>query len=242
MDSQTLEQHGLTVSNFGFSAVGIGDLGATEYTLVTIAVDMSSSVASFQREMESCLKEIVEACRKSPRADNLMLRLLGFASHASELHGFTPLQDCHPDAYDNCLNIGGMTALVDASVNATEAAMVYGKQLVDNDYDCNGILIIITDGCENNSTNTARQAKEAIDNINKSEALESFVSILVGVNLQGAQAELDQFNQDVGFTQFVDVGDADAKTLAKLAKFVSESISSQSKALGNGAASQPLTF
>jgi len=242
--SKALQQHGLTVSNFGFSAVNVNELEATEYTLVTIACDVSSSVASFDKDMEKCLKEIVEACRKSPRADNLMLRLLVFHSSLEEIHGFKPLMDCNSSDYTDCLPIGGMTALVDATVNAVEALDTYGKDLVENEYDCNGILVVITDGCENNSTNTVNQAKKAVQKILKQESLESLVSILIGVNTKEADIGiyLADYKDKVGFTQYVDIEKADAKTLAKLAKFISQSISSQSQALGTGGPSQSLSF
>ena len=144
--SSAMLQHSLTTSHFGFSAKNVDELGATEYTLVTIAVDASGSVAHFKGEMEKCLKEIIEACRKSPRADNLMVRVLAFSNGLDELHGFKLLQECHPGDYDDCLTVGGVTALCDATVNATEALGSYGQRLVDNDFDTNGILIVITDG------------------------------------------------------------------------------------------------
>jgi hypothetical protein len=53
---------------------------------------------------------------------------------------------------------------------------------------------------------------------------------------------LDRFHKDTNLSQFVDIGDATAGKLAKLANFVSESVSSQSRALGTGAPSQTLNF
>jgi uncharacterized protein YegL len=242
--SDLLERRSLTVSNFGYSAKGIDDLEASEYTLVTLAVDESPSVQTFKREQEECLKEIMGACAKSPRADNLLVRFLAFNSRLREVHGFKPLADCHANEYEDCLETGGMTALYDASVNAVEALGDYGKDLVASDYDVNGIVIVLTDGVNNNSTNTLNTVKDALKKVMKDEALESLISILVGVNIgePAIERKLDEFHKEAGFTQFVKLGDASTKTLAKLAKFVSQSISSQSQALGTGQASQPLTF
>jgi len=72
--------------------------------------------------------------------------------------------------------------------------------------------------------------------------IESLIVVLVGINAQTFNAKLAVFQQDAGLTQFVDAGDATAQRLAKLAQFVSKSISSQSQALGSGAPSQPLQF
>lgn len=242
--SETLTSYSLEASPFGFSAVGIEDLGAAEYTLVTLAIDVSSSVADFEDELVACLKEIIDACRKSPRADNLLLRLVQFASGLDEIHGFKPLEQCHPADYEKCLRVGGMTALADGTVNALEAIGRYGKDLVESDFDVNGILIVLTDGMENHSTNTPAQAEELLKRIKSDEVLESIVSILVGVNVQDSQIQqyLNQYEAEVGFNKYVELGNAKASTLAKLAQFVSKSISAQSQALGTGGPSAVLEF
>jgi hypothetical protein len=57
--------------SFQFSAIRPEDLGATEYTLVTIVVDITGSIADFADELLKSVKAIIEACKKSPRAENL---------------------------------------------------------------------------------------------------------------------------------------------------------------------------
>lgn len=54
--------------------------------------------------------------------------------------------------------------------------------------------------------------------------------------------DLSQFDRTAGFTTFIPLKDASRATLAKLAEFVSKSISSQSQSLGSGAPSTSLTF
>lgn len=237
-----LNQHTLPTGTYGYSAVGIEDLGATEYTLVVLAQDESSSVAAFVNEMETCLQEVVKSCKYSPRSDNLMIRLIGFGSTIHERHGFKLLSDCNPDDYKKLLSPNGMTALYDGAVNAIDSAADYGKQLVANDFSVNAIVIIITDGCNNSSAATTASVKKALQNAMKTECLESIVTILVGVGIGSypeVEVELKKFNTEAGLTQFVAVDKADAKTLAKLANFVSKSISSQSQSLGTGSASKP---
>ena len=65
---------------FQFSAIRPENLGASEYTLVSIVCDISGSVDSYKDELLKCIKTIVEACKKSPRAENLLIRLLLFNS------------------------------------------------------------------------------------------------------------------------------------------------------------------
>jgi hypothetical protein len=230
--------------SFGFSATKLSDLGATEYTLVTLVVDESSSVGSFRTEMVDAIKAVVNACKYSPRADNLMIRLVTFSDNLTEVHGFKLLSAVNTDDYNSLLNKGGMTALFDASTNSVEATSSYGKTLVDNDFSTNAIVVVITDGCDNRSSFTANSVGDSMKKALSGETLESLVSILIGVNVADQQVSqyLNQFKTDGGFTQYVELKDANAKTLAKLAQFVSKSISSQSTALGTGGPSKSLNF
>ena len=245
LNTSNMLDHKIDGTGYGFSATRIDDLGASEYTLVGIAADVSGSVSGFSTEIEACLKEVVASCRRSPRADNLMLRLILFHNKIHETHGLKPLSECNPDDYTGCIRIGGTTSLYDATVNTVEAVTRYGKDLVDQDYEANGIVFVITDGAENTSTLTLNSVREALLDAVRSEALESMVSVLIGVNVDassGLNSWLDTFAKHAGFTQYVALDKANAQTLAKLAAFVSRSISSQSQALGTGNASQSLSF
>jgi len=239
-----MDSHQLKGSNYGFSAKRVEDLGATEYTIVAITGDKSGSVDPFRLEIENCIKEIVKSCRHSPRADNLMMRLTTFDDSLEEIHGYRPLSECDVDAYTDCVRPGGMTALYDAGCNAVDSAAQYGKSLTENDFDVNAIVFVITDGMDNRSAMTASELKKSLERAVQSEALESIVSILVGVNVTdpGVSRYLTDLHQQAGFTQYVELGDAKANTLAKLADFVSRSISAQSQALGTGGPSQSLSF
>lgn len=244
LNDHTMTSQTLPTGQYGFSATRIDNLGASEYTLVTIVTDVSPSVSSFVKEMETALREIITACKFSPRADNLMLRLVTFAGDMQEAHGFKLLEQCRLDDYKDCLKIGSATALYDAGENCISAMSAYGKQLTDADFGVNGIVFVITDGEDNASTLSVRHVREALERATQTEAMQSMVSILIGVNVQEPRmsAYLQDFKTEAGFTHYVEIGKANARALAKLADFVSRFISSQSQALGNGATSQSLTF
>lgn len=236
LNDQDMEIIGVTGTPFQFSATRIDKLGATEYTLVTIVVDISGSVDSYKNDLEKCLQEIVNACRKSPRVDNLMVRLVSFNNDIDEIHGYKLFQECNPDDYKGILHCGGMTALFDATVDAINAMEAYSKSLYDNDFDCNGILFVLTDGWDNVSTYSENDVAKLLKNIISNESIESIQSILIGVNVNDptVSSYLHNFKDKGGFTQYEEIEHADAKTLAKLADFVSRSISSQSSSLGSG--------
>ena len=242
-NDQNMESHKPSAGSYGFSATKLDSLGSSEYTLVTIACDASSSVFHFKKDLETALKEIINSCKFSPRSDNLMIRLTQFGSNLKELHGFKLLESCNLDDYDGILDVGGMTALNDATENAVTSTSRYGKSLMDNDFSVNGILFVLTDGAENASTSSLNMVKESFKNVYKNESLESMVTVLIGVGVEDPSVSdyLKNFKEGVGFDQYIEAKSADSKTLAKLASFVSKSISSQSQSLGTGTASKPIS-
>src|ERR1035437_47393 len=230
-------------SGYKFSATKIKDLGSAEYTLVTISMDASSSVTGFAVQLEQALKTIFKACDKSPRKDNLMLRLTQFASTLTELHGFKLLNTINEKDYDNVLQLGGSTALFDAMDEAIQATGTYGKQLTSQDFLVNGIVVVVTDG-ENNCSNISdpTQVKKTLQAVRRAENLESLLLILVGVTNDDVNLNvyLQTVKDDCGADQYVSIGNATPGRIAKLAEFVSQSISSTSSSLGTGKASAPL--
>ncbi len=237
-----MQQTQIPGSSMQFSAIRPDELGASEYTLVTIVVDISSSVTAFADDLLKALKEAVRSCKKSPRAENLLLRVVSFNTGIYEIHGFIPLDGIDVDTYDP-FQCSGMTALRDASYNSIGATFDYAKTLIGQDFDANAIVFVITDGEENASWQSSVQdTKDLIEAAKRHEEIESIVTVLIGINVADCIHSLEDFQQAVGIDQFIDVGEATPGRLAKLAQFVSRSVSSQSQALGSGAASQPLTF
>jgi uncharacterized protein YegL len=240
-----LEEHALPTGSFGYSAAKLEDLGATEYTLVDLVVDVSGSVANYKDDLERAIQQIVQACKMSPRADNLMVRLVTFSDTLEEIHGYKLLESCNLNDYKGVLTIRGMTALYDAAENSVMAQGDYAKKLIENDFQTNGVVFVLTDGCDNQSKCSAKDVGKALKKTIQTEVLESLVTVLIGVgtkNHSEVSPFLDKFRNDAGLTQFVEVEKTDAKTLAKLAEFVSKSISAQSQALGTGGASTPVSL
>ncbi len=234
----------LAGSHYGYSGTGIEALGATEYTLVGITADQSGSVLSFKHEIERCIQTIVKSCGASPRADNLMLRCTAFDHVLQEVHGFRPLLTCKTADYNGAMRAGGSTALYDAAHNAIAAVVSYGEALTAKDFEVNGVIFVITDGCDNASTLTAKSVAEAVNDAITTEALQSVLTVLVGVNVsnRAVSKELMAFSASAGFDQYIEIAKADEKTLSKLAAFASRSISLASTALGAGTPIARLKF
>lgn len=207
-------------------------------------VDISGSVAGYKDDLEKAIKTVVEACKHSPRVDNLMLRIVLFNHVLDELHGFKLFGMINIGDYDGCLNPMGTTALVDATFTGLEATAAYGKDLIDNDFAANAIVVVVTDGWDNSSVHDATHIEQLIKDIHKAETLESLKTILIGVGTDEEDTvnKLEEFQAVAGFDQFEKVEDATPESLAKVADFISRSVSSASQSLGTGGPSQNLTF
>ncbi len=238
-------------SGFQFSGATINNLEASEYTLVTIALDETGSIAGHEQEITDMLKTAVGACFSSPYSNNLLIRVIRFDSRyvrqkgvgVDEVHGFKPLSEIDLSSYP-VLRGGGSTPLYDAVYSAVGAMNVYAQNLVDLDFAVNGITFVITDGGENASTGAGvGDVRKELTKSVTGEIMESHLSILIGIDTGYGEVKQDlaNFQRDAGMSQFIWAGEATKSNLAKLAEFVSQSISSTSQALGTGGPSQKIS-
>ena len=239
-----------TISNFGFSGTQIEDLKdlAGEFTLADIEIDVSPSTDGFMDDLKKAIGVVVESLAKSPNSDKMLVRVESFNESLNEIHGFASLQGIQPGDYN--LNASGRgTALYDATLSGIEACGAYGKLLDDQDFSANAVVFVITDGMENRST-TARTTQaiiQGVAEIRKTEQLESIKLILIGIGDKSetnnqTKEYLAQFKDDAQIDQYIWIEDATPTSLAKLADFISKSVSSASQALGTGGPSKNLTF
>lgn len=232
-----------TASNYGFSAVKLDQLGATEYSLATIVVDRSSSLYGFDRDLEKMLSAAVESCQKSPRAENMMVRVVSFNQNETEIHGFKLLESIDPADYDGVINTSGTTLLFDTTYRAIEASRDYGEMLVNQDYMANAIVFVVTDGMDNKSKFAPSQIATLVEQVRKAEVLDSIAVVLVGMTSDpSVQVYLDEFKNEAKLDEYIEMGDVTPAKLAKLAGYISKSTSSTSQALGTGGPSQSLSL
>ena len=136
--------------NFSFSAVRMENLGASQYSLITLVLDRSQSTNPFESGLLDVAKTVVLACqdKRNPRSENLLFRFLTFNEIVTEVHGFKLATTIDVNDYDP-LNSDGMTALFDATYDAVGATLTFAETLIAKDYDVNGAIYIVTDGMEN---------------------------------------------------------------------------------------------
>ncbi len=229
---------------FKYSGTRLEHLGATEYTLVTIAVDDTGSVARFADELHKMLITALQACKKCPRSDNIMVRVVRFSSsyqhNVDEVHGFKPLSLIDVNKDYSVPSPGGMTPLYDAAYSVLGATNAYAKDLVDQEFGVNAIAFLITDGGDTGSVATKNMVRDEARASVSGEILESMITVLIGINMSNPTLlqSLQDFKDDAELTEFINGDDATPGNLARLAAFVSRSVSSQSQAMGTGGPSQ----
>lgn len=236
-----------TLSNYQFSAIGADSLEGSEYTIVQILVDVSGSVCNYARDLEKVIKKVLEACGKSPRSENLLIRVAAFSSyipgHIEELHGFTLLSSLDPARYNGSLKPNGGTPLYDAALSSLESLDTFSADLASQDYLVNAILFVVTDGFENSSRiRNPRKIRKTVAKLARQENLESLRTILVGLDDEHINDALRNFKDEAGFDEYLSLGQVSATKLAKMAQFVSQSIAATSQALGTGGPSQKIGF
>ena len=245
MSSQSFALPG---SNYGYTGIPVDDLETQDNTLVVAGFDQSGSTKKWASDMENCIKEIIKSCRSA--ADKLIYRQVQFDDEIKEFHGYKPLAECNVDDYTGCWSGGGTTNLYGASENIIDSIVDYAEQQAALHYNVNAIAYFLTDGAHylpgvaDKTLFTMEKVRLANQRAIDCEALESIMTICIGITGgdDRIRDKLRAFSNDVNFTQFIDVADADEKTLAKIANFISASVQSQSQALGSGGPSQSLTF
>ena len=247
---QNSEMQVMNTGTIQFSAIRPDSsiLGSVKYTLVTVVLDVTGSVKDFADDLIKMVLAVINACKKSPESENLLLRFVTFNSRGiSEKHGFKLLSILDMKDYERPDCYGG-TPLWDATFDAIDATLHYSQTLKIKDFEVNGCIYIITDGDNNDShVSTPASIKKRLIDAAKQEVIESLTTILIGINTDGIGDNnrkisdlLEEFKTKAGLTQYKDAGKATPQNLAKLAGFVSKSVSSTSQAVGTGAPSQPV--
>lgn len=227
-------------SNFQYTGVRFERLKNAGYTLVCILVDTTGSTMGYVNDFHNLILKVIGACRVHPMKESLLIRVCEFNSAVGvkEIHGFIPVINTKDSDYPK-LVAQGATPLYDAMYSAVGSIDDYARQLTDKEYNVNGVAFTITDGGNTHSAVGLKDVAALMTGAVSGEHLESFRHILIA-----AGAEVSHLASDAKLAgaEYVPIGAADEKTLAKLADFISGSISATSQSLGTGGPSQPLTF
>lgn len=235
-----MEEFEGVAGGFKFSGVSIDELEESEYTLAGVVLDNTPSIRRFAHLIEKTIATSVKGCRKAPRADNLLYRVTTFNSNVKEIHGWKPLNQIDEDNdYNDVMDPDKYTALFDASDEMLESTKSYAQEMKNppNFYSANAVNVFVTDGDDNDSDIPSPEViGQKIQEIEESEVLESLITILVAVNVSDPRCKqkLQEFKEKAGLTKYIEIDDFNEKTMAKLAEFISSSVSDTLDNLGTG--------
>lgn len=250
---ETADTINLSGMGYHFSGASLSQLqhGADAYCLAVAAVDVSGSQSGEEKNLADCFANVLLACDKAPNRDAILFRLTEFSSTVKELRGFVP----PANALRPTFTTGGLTALGAACIDGIRSIETYAEHLLkQGDFQSNGIMFVLTDGEETVETApdglsydedlnyridaASKKVKAEIERVQKSEQLNSLISILVGFRPNPeTEARQRRFASTAGML-YVKLADATPQRMAKFAQFVSQSTSSQSRQAGSKQAAQ----
>ena len=154
----------------GASGRAVDEIQASEVTLVTVVIDASTSIASRGLQAAVCAGQhlLLDAFAGSKEKDSVLVALWTFASDASVLHSYVPVDDA-TRLDDKTYRPDGTTHLFDTFCDAAAANVAYAQTLRDGGTPVRSILVVVTDGEDVGSRRPARTCRKLATDLLKSE-------------------------------------------------------------------------
>jgi uncharacterized protein YegL len=204
----------------GAAGMDTEDIMASEVTLVTVLIDKSSSIAS--RTLEQSIRDgqnlLVEAFATSRERDSVLMALWTFNNEVTVHHAYVPVTDALKLDASNYAAVGS-TRLYDTWCDALAANVAYAQRLQSSGTPCRSIVVIITDGEDCGSRQTASACKKISRDLLASE---QFVLAFVGV---GSDVDFHKVAKSMGVPDDCIAVQANATpaTMRQLFRMVSQS-------------------
>lgn len=132
--------------------VGVDALPSDHATLVCWVIDRTGSMSGNRNDLINAYNEGLAALKASKASDEIMMQTLLFDSDGGTevLHAYLPI-DQVPDLSQSTYALGGMTNLNDAVFDGISGAVAYGASLRNGGTITKVVVVIMTDGGENDS-------------------------------------------------------------------------------------------
>ena len=177
--------------------VEIDEIDSEEATLVHVAIDASSSMYEHRDDVINAYKQqFLDPLRAAKNADSILVAVSVFSSgtgpNVKLVHGYTPIPKC-PDLTSDDYSPSGMTPLYDAVFQGISGLVAYGQDLRDNGTRTKSIVVIMSDGWENDSSVTQAKVRRLSEDVLKAQ---EFVLAYV---FFGSESEGDVAAETLGF-------------------------------------------
>ena len=189
--------------------------------LMGIAQDCSGSMRDYTGDMKMAMINFVKSIQDSKQDDEMLVSITEFGSNVKS-SGFQNVADLSTD-----FQADGCTAMYDAIIVAAQQLTDYMDQLNNSGVRTRGGLVIFSDGHDNDSRYSAKEAADAISALMKREVVVAFVAF--GSGAHGIAQNLGISQQNALET------DASPSELRKIWGILSKSAISSSKSAAAGA-------
>ncbi len=219
MTTPALGSNATTTSTFHYSAIRPERLNRRAYSLMTLAVDTSGSMAVCAKDLCHTLNHLVHTAQQQVISDNILMRTLGFEDERREWHGFQPLKSIQPYG---AITTGGGTALYDATFDALNATVRYAKILADQGFRVNALFFVLTDGDDNGSQKFPQEIAKLMEETRQNEIPSRLYTALIGLNSRSGalKRRLQTFQRLAQLDDYVDIPKASPRHLAELEEVV----------------------
>lgn len=154
----------------GLGCVGaqVDDLNTDDVTLLVVVLDQSSSMSGVQQDVIDSFNTMNRALADSRDADSILVSAWTFDSKPNLLFGYTPVSDVK-DLTPQDYHPNGTTALYDAVMDAYTGIVAYGQDLRNNGIRTRAIVVTLSDGGDNSSTQTASTVRSLSQDLLRQE-------------------------------------------------------------------------
>ncbi len=178
-------------------------LDAADATLVSVVLDMSSSMGSVQAAVIDAYGAMLDALAGAKAASGILVSTWAFADQAQLLSSYEQVGR-KPRLDAVTYKPDGMTALYDAVLGAMTGLVAYGEALWQSGVPTRRVLVVMTDGGDNASKASAADVRSAARALGSQEAY-----TLACAGFGGG--DLAQMAKDLGFPSVIAAGASEAE-------------------------------
>lgn len=204
-DGLTGDTMDLVVANLNgptmVGAVGISlqQIASNDVTLAMNIIDRSSSMAPFSAELITAYNDdYLAAMRDSTEAEDILVSTILFNHEVELFHGYVGLPDA-PPLTRRVFSPSGTTALYDAVAGGLTNMVLYAQQLRASGIMVRCLVIVYSDGEDNQSRQRAADVRRAARELLKHEIYTLAYVGFAGSGIQ--QAQLRKMADDIGFPE-----------------------------------------
>lgn len=210
----------------------VDELEASRQTLYRVVFDDSGSMSPYEKAVNESFEFTKDLFSNVKEADEILVAITRFNNEIVS-GGYQKAE-----SIDTSYSTGGMTALYDAIVDAqhrliNNGGTGYMQQLIDNGTTTQAAILIFSDGVDNYSNKSARDAAQALAYLKKEEVPVIFVAFGDEALKEAKNLGIEDKNIIEIDTTVNDTALLSAK-LKEVLQLASKSVVSMSQSVGGG--------